>query len=204
MTIEFGLTDELTNTQYAPLAALSVHYQQNLILNPLAGVQIPVKTRDFSPYDKLVQVLFSVLAGCETLSEVNVQLKPEVNLARLWQWDRFADQSCLSRTLDALTLKQIDQVRGATAHIWRSHSLAVQHDWRGYLWLDFDLSGLPCGRQAEESQKGYFSGKKTSPDASWHVSAPFDTVKPSGPICTQATNILSIVSSQQYSRQKML
>ena len=204
MTIEFGLTDELTNTQYAPLAALSVHYRQNLMLNPLAGVQIPVKTRDFSPYDKLIQVLFSVLAGCETLSQVNVRLKPEVHLARLWQWDRFADQSCLSRTLDALTLKQIDQVRGATARIWRSHSLAVRHDWRGYLWLDFDLSGLPCGKQAEESQKGYFSGKKTSLDASWHVSAPFGTVKLSGPICTQATSIPSIVSSRQYSRQRML
>ena len=204
MTIEFGLTDELTNTQYAPLAALSVHYQQNLMLNPLAGVQIPVKTRDFSPYDKLVQVLFSVLAGCETLSEVNVRLKPEGNLAKLWQWDRFADQSCLSRTLDALTLKQIDQVRGATAHIWRSHSLAVQHDWRSYLWLDFDLSGLPCGKQAEESQKGYFSGKKTSLDVNWHVSVPSSTVRPFGPACTQATNILSIASDQQYSRRKML
>ena len=72
MTIEIGLTDELTNTQYAPLAALSVHYQQNLTLKPLTGVQIPVKTRDFSPYDKLVQVLLSVLAGCETLSEVSM------------------------------------------------------------------------------------------------------------------------------------
>jgi hypothetical protein len=204
MTIEFGLTNELTNTQYAPLAALSVHYQQNLMLNPLAEVQIPVKTRDFSPYDKLVQVLFSVLAGCETLSEVNVRLKPETNLARLWQWDRFADQSCLSRTLDALTLKQIDQVRGATAHIWRSHSLAAQHDWRGYLWLDFDLSGLPCGKQAEESQKGYFSGKKTSPDASWHVSAPSSTARPSGLTCTQATSTPSIASDQQCSRRKML
>jgi hypothetical protein len=199
-----GLTDELTNTQYAPLAALSVHYQQNLTLKPLAGVQIPVKTRDFSPYDKLVQVLFSVLAGCETLSEVNVRLKPEINLARLWQWNRFADQSCLSRTLDALTLKQIAQLRGATAHIWRSHSLTIQHDWRGYLWLDFDLSGLPCGKQAEESQKGYFSGKKTSLDANWHVSAPSDTVRLSGLICTQAINILFIASSQQCSRPKML
>jgi len=204
MTIEFGLTNELTNTQYAPLAALSVHYQQHLMLNPLAEVQIPVKTRDFSPYDKLVQVLFSVLAGCETLSEVNVRLKPETNLARLWQWDRFADQSCLSRTLDALTLKQIDQVRDATAHIWRSHSLAVRHDWRGYLWLDFDLSGLPCGKQAEESQKGYFSGKKTSLDASWHVSAPSSTARPSGPTCTQVTSIPSIAYDRRCLQQKML
>jgi len=33
-----------------------------------------------------------------------------------------------------------------------------------FLELDFDLSGLPCGKQAEKSVKGYFSGKKTSPD----------------------------------------
>ena len=169
MTIEFGLTDELTNTQYAPLAALSVHYQQNQTLKPLEKVQIPVKIRDFSPCDKLVQILYSILAGCTTLSEVNVRLKSEVNLARVCHWDRFADQSCLSRTLDALTLKQIDQLQHATTSIWRSHSLTMQHDWRGYLWLDFDLSGLPCGKQAEESQKGYFGGKKTSLDANLHV-----------------------------------
>jgi len=37
------------------------------------------------------------------------------------------------------------------------------HDWHGFLWLDFDLSGLPCGQQADGSQKGFFSGKKTVP-----------------------------------------
>jgi hypothetical protein len=38
----------------------------------------------------------------------------------------------------------------------------LHHDGRGYLWLDFDLSGLPCRPQAEASQKGYFADKKTS------------------------------------------
>jgi hypothetical protein len=167
MSIEFGLTEGPVNTQYAPLAALSAHYQQNQTLKPLREVQIPIKERDFRPSDKLMQVLLSILAGCETLSEVNVRLKSERDLAKVWQWERFADQSCLSRTLDALTLKQIDQLRAASTHIWRVHSLTLGHDWRGYMWLDFDLSGLPCGKQAEKSQKGYFSGKKTSPDASW-------------------------------------
>lgn len=166
MTIEFGLTDELVNTQYAPLAALLAHYQQNLTLEPLSAVQIPMKERDFSPTDKLVQVLVSILAGCETLSAVNVRLKPEVGLARVWSWDRFADQSSLSRTLDALTLKQIDQLREKVTRIWWVHSVAARHDWRCYLWLDFDLSGLPCSPQAEESQKGYFSDKKTLQGAS--------------------------------------
>jgi hypothetical protein len=38
-----------------------------------------------------------------------------------------------------------------------------------YLWLDYDLSGLPCSLQAEASQKGYFSDKNTL-DANWCVS----------------------------------
>lgn len=165
MNIEFGLTDELTNTQYAPLAALSAHYQAQHILKALADIQIPMKKRDFSPSDKLIQVLLSILAGCETLSEVNTRLKSEVCLAQVWHWDRFVDQSNLSRTLDALTLKQIAALRAVVTNIWRVHGQTPQHDWRGYLWLDFDLSGLPCGKQAEASQKGYFSGKKTSPAA---------------------------------------
>ena len=105
MTIEFGLTDELVNTQYAPLAALCVHYQEKRMLKPLEVMSIPMKKRDFNATGKLVQVLLSILAGCETVSEVNVRLKPEISLAKVWHWDRFADQSGLSRTLDALTLK---------------------------------------------------------------------------------------------------
>lgn len=161
MTIEFGLSDELMNTKYAPLAALCYYYQQTGMLAPLEQVQIPMKNRCFSVASKLIQVLVSILAGCETLSEVNPKLKPETGLARLWQWDRFADQSSLSRTLDALTLMNIEQMRTATTTIWRAHSQAMCHNWRGFLWLDFDLSGLPCSAQAQKSQKGYFSGKKT-------------------------------------------
>ena len=166
MTIEFGFTDELVNTQYAPLVALAVHYQQNRLLEPLDRVQIPMKTRDFTPTDKLIQVLLSILAGCTTLSETNSKLKPEWGLAKIWQWPRIADQSVLSRTLDALTLMNIGQLRDSTTTIWHHLGQTLRHDWRGFLWLDFDLTGLPCGKQAEESQKGYFSGKKTSLDAS--------------------------------------
>jgi hypothetical protein len=204
MTIEFGFTDELVNTQFAPLGALLAHYQQNLTLEPLGNVLVPMKERDFSPSDKLTQVMMSILAGCETLSKVNVRLKHEFGLAKAGHWDRFSDQSNLSRTLDALTLKQIDRLREATTLIWYSHSLAARHDWRGYLWLDFDLSGLPCGKRAEESRKGYFSGKKTPLGASWHGLVPFDTVKPSGLSSIQGIDTLSIASSQPCSRLKML
>lgn len=161
MTLEFGQTDELVNTQYAPLAALLAHYQQNQVFNPLHEVAMVMKARDFTPHEKLQQVVVSILAGCQTLSEVNQKLKPEMRLAMAGGWSRFADQSGLSRTLDALTLMNIKQLRQAETQIWRAHSQVKHHDWRGYLWLDFDLSGLPCGKRAQASQRGYFSGKKT-------------------------------------------
>jgi hypothetical protein len=166
MKIEIGLTTEQINTQYAPLAVLSALYQANQVLQPLETLASNLREREFSQTDKLIQVFLSLLAGCETLSEANPKLKAEVQLAGLWGWPRFADQSNLSRTLDGLTLKQIDQLRQATTAIWWAHSQTSRHNWHGYLWLDFDLSGLPCSARAQESQKGYFSGKKTLPDAS--------------------------------------
>jgi hypothetical protein len=161
MPLEFGTTSENANTQYAPLAALLAHYKQNQVLEPLKQVVVQMKKCDFKPQDKLEQVLVSILAGCPTLSEVNRKLKSEKSLAQVGQWPRIADQSGLSRTLDALTLMNIEQLRAAVGQIWYPHSQTIKHDWRGYLWLDFDLSGLPCSKRAQASQKGYFSEKKT-------------------------------------------
>jgi hypothetical protein len=41
----------------------------------------------------------------------------------------------------------------------------MQRDWRKFLWLDYDLSALPCGPLAEKAMKGYFAEKKTPTDA---------------------------------------
>jgi hypothetical protein len=81
MSIEIGFTDEVTNTQYAPLAVWSAHYQANHLLAPLKQVPIPMKTRVFSPAEKLMQVLLSILAGCGPLYEFNERLRPETGLA---------------------------------------------------------------------------------------------------------------------------
>jgi len=161
MDIKIGFTDELINTSYAPLAALFALYQYNDLFKALKSVQIPMRKRDFEPYEKLIQVLLSMMAGCETLAEFNPRLKHERVLAQALDKLYLSDQSSLSRTLDALTLKQIDELRTSTGQIWRPLSRVMKRDWRKYLWLDFDLSGLPCGAQAEASQKGYFAGKKT-------------------------------------------
>lgn len=160
MSIEISLTPEATNTQYAVLAAVLYRYQQQNMLKALDQIEIAMKMRDFSGVSKLIQVMISIMAGCETLSEVNTKLGSEAQLAQLWHWPRFADQSSLSRTLDELSQKNIEQMRHANQQIRQHYGQTSQHDWRKYLWLDFDLSGLPCGPEAEASQKGYFSEKK--------------------------------------------
>lgn len=68
-----------------------------------------MKSRDLASYDKLIQVMVSILAGCRTLSEVNQRLRAEPLPARVGGWPRIADQSGLSRTLDALTLMNITE-----------------------------------------------------------------------------------------------
>ena len=165
MTIKIDFTEEICNTQYAPIAVLSAHYQQKQVLKPLKKVTISQKKRDFEAFDKLCQILLSILCGCATLTEVNTKLTSEIRLAQIWSMKRIADQSTLSRSLDALSLKQIEELRLAVTQIWREIGQTLRHNWRGYLWLDYDLSSLPCGKQAEANNKGFASGKKTSPGA---------------------------------------
>jgi hypothetical protein len=168
MSIELGLVaggiETGTNTHYAPLAAISAYYQHQQRFAPLENLSVDMKTVRYSPVSKLRQIVVSILANCEYLSEVNCRLRPEHGLAQIWDIERFAEQSVLSRTLDQLTQMNIEQLRMAETEIWRKGSRAMNHDWRGFLWLDYDLSGLPSGKGGEGSVKGYFSGKKTSRD----------------------------------------
>ncbi len=161
MSIEFGLTKELVNTQFAPVAALSAYYDEQKVFKPLEKMVPVVQKRDFPLPNQLEQVVVSILTGCEYLSVINTKLRSERVLAQVYRINGFANQSTLSRSLDGLSLAHMSQLQDAVQEIGRRSSCIGSHNWRGFLELDFDLSGLPCGKQAEKSEKGYFSGKKT-------------------------------------------
>lgn len=161
MQLQFGLTQELTNTQYAPLAVLMAYYEAQKVLEPLQSVTSAAQNGDYTSAEKLTQLFWSILAGCEYISLVNMKLRPERKLAQVKRIAGFADQSTLSRGLDDLTQMNLDQLAAAVGQMSARCSQTRQHDWRAFLELDFDLSALPCGQQAEEGQKGYASGKKT-------------------------------------------
>ena len=167
MKLQFGLTQEFTNTQYASLAALLAYYEAEKALEPLESVTSATKRGDFTLAEKLEQTLVSMLAGCEYISLVNTQLRPERKLAQVKRIARFADQATLSRGLDELTQINLCQLEAAVRQISDRCSRTRCHDWRAFLELDFDLSALPCGRQAEGGQKGYAPGKKTALCANW-------------------------------------
>jgi hypothetical protein len=168
MKLQFGQTKEFTNTQYAPLAALLAYYEAEKALEPLQSVTSAAQSGDFTLAEKLEQTLVSILAGCEYISLVNPQLRPERKLAQVKRIACFADQSTLSRGLDDLTQMNLGQLEAAVRQISDRCSRTRQHDWRAFLELDFDLSALPCGQQAQGGRKGFASGKKTGLCANWH------------------------------------
>ncbi len=83
MSIEFGLTKELVNTQYAPVAALSAYYGEQKVFEPLGRVMPIVQKRNFLLPNQLEQVMVSILTGCEYLSVVNTKLASERVLAQV-------------------------------------------------------------------------------------------------------------------------
>ncbi len=123
-----------------------------------------MKAIRYSSPMKLEQIVVSMLAGCEYISEVNPKLKSEQKLAEIWHYSSFADQSQLSDFLNQLTLTNLVELRISVGQIWRNLSHLLNHDWRGFLTLDLDLSGLPCSKRSEGAEKGYMSGKKTKLD----------------------------------------
>ena len=203
MRLEFALTDEPTNTRFAPLAALGAYYHAQDTLAPLLQVSVALKTVHYRPADKLEEVLVSMLAGCTHIAQINTRLRPETALAWAWGRDGYVEQSTVARTLDALTQTNLQDLRAAGTAIWRAHSQALHHDWRGWLWFDLDLSGLRASPQAEDSTKGYFSGEKTPPGGSSRGCPRWITRRPSGPHSIQATAIVRTASNPRCSRWKV-
>ena len=161
MKPRFGLTDKYFNTSYAPLCVLGQVLWERGELDMLRNfAAIPVKKRDHTPGEKLLDAFLVILAGYPSLYLLNSKLSPDPMLAHAWHRTRFADQSVVSRTLDACPVEGLDALREVSWDFWRTHTQLINHDWRKRIVLDLDLTPLRASRQAEASTKGYL-GKKT-------------------------------------------
>jgi hypothetical protein len=161
--IECKLLCSKTQTAFGPLCALGHYLTEEGVLEALSEVQLAQKTVKHSPTQKLLDALVGILSGCKALYEINARLRPDLPLQRAFGRTRCADQSTISRTLNAFTQETVEQLREAVKSIYRKNSSIFSHDFeREMLLLEVDLTGLRASRKAEGSTKGYFSGERNA------------------------------------------
>lgn len=188
------LTTMPQDTNFAPLGILGYCLTRTAFLAPVfADLALPIKEVDHAPEAKLVDVLASILAGCRAIYQVNTRIRPDLALARSWGRERFAEQSNLTRTLDAFSEENVTQLRQGSEALFRRESRVLRHNFaQDWLWLDIDLTSLPASKHAEGSTKGKIGGEKTNMDASWRECMPHSTRKPCSRACTPAGNIAAL------------
>lgn len=177
-------------TCFAPLAVLGAYVRQQDLLSPVfSRLAFAQRMHTEKPIEALVDVWVSMLAGCRSINQVNTRIRPEVLLAKAWGRERFCEQSTLARVLDACEEEQVQQLRAGTEAVYRWIGRAPQGNWSALpLMIDIDLTGLPAGRHAEGSTKGYFSEKKGHADANCAELGRPTMMKASVPCSIQATS----------------
>ena len=146
----------------ASLAALVAHLAARGIFDELrSGVHVAQKTVKDSPQDKVQDILLALLAGTQSLVQLNTLLRQDAALQRAAGRSRAAEQSVAQQTLDAATSQNVTELQQVLTTLLRRHSQVAHHSYRSqWLILDADLTGLPAGKRAEQSVKGYFSQPK--------------------------------------------
>ena len=126
-------------------------------------VQIKQKMYHHDPLDKLLDCFINILAGGTWVDEINLRVRPDVALQAAFGRNLCAEQSTISRTLNACTTDTVAQLRQATEAILRCYGGSYQHDYqqRPQL-LDVDLTGLIAGRLGEGVTKGYFANHRNA------------------------------------------
>jgi len=123
-------------------------------------VHVRQKTIKHTPVEKLTDAFIAILAGAHGLSEINTRVRSDAALQRAFGRSCCAEQSVVQETLDACSIEQVRQMKCAFKALMMSHSRAYRHAYKTKLQLlDVDMTGLPCGRQAERASKGYFANK---------------------------------------------
>jgi hypothetical protein len=184
-----GLSDMKANTQWAPLALLGYRLQQRQFFEPLyQHLELHQKQIRYTPQDKLITCLVSIMSGCQSICHINTRIRPDRALAQAWGMACFAHQSIVADTLNRFTDLHVAQLRQAVNTIYLREGRAIRHDYtkQGLLILDVDLTGLLASKQAEGSRKGYFSGKKGGVDANSPVSVRLSIMKICSVSCIQA------------------
>ena len=194
----FDLVDPPFNTQFAPLCVVGhVLHERNGLDGILKTELIAQKRSEHSVGEKLKDAILLILAGYPSLYLINQHLRPDAVLAQAWHRTRLAEQSTISRVLDAFDAPALEKLSQSAFDFWQRHSQLPSHDWRKLLVVDLDLTPLLASRNAEASSKGYL-GKKMQVVASWHASCCIPIMNRSSRSCIQGHNRVPLRLSQPF------
>ena len=117
-------------TPRAPLAALGMKFSQLGVFCPIAErVQIAQKVVKYTPVEKLVDTLMTILAGAHDLVEANKRVRPDRALQRAFGRGGCAEQSVISETLNASAPENVEQMQQAMKEIYQQHSAGYRHNY---------------------------------------------------------------------------
>jgi hypothetical protein len=153
------------STKFSPrasLIALGQYLERTTIWQTIEKhVEIEQKVIQHTPTDKLKDAWMSMLAGAQSLAELNTRVRPDIALQRAFGREACADQSTVSETLNACDEQNVEQMQQALTQIYQRHGKGYAHHYGKRMQiLDVDMSGMVCGRQAEGAEKGYFPNQK--------------------------------------------
>lgn len=162
----FELIKENINTGYAPLCVLGEATFERQILHKLREFDlIKMKQHNHPPGEKLMDAFLLILSGYQGLNQINTTLRKDPMVAQSWhRTEGIAEQSNISRTLDACDEKAVSGLKKLSQEFWEEHTQVKGHDWRRSLVVDLDLTPLPASANAQGSKKGYFAKKTKRAD----------------------------------------
>ena len=129
MSIHLVVLPQRHETQFVPLAVLGYCLTRTGFFVPLEAVNLNLKTVQHSRTQKLQDVIVSILAGCSSIKQADLRVRPDAVLAEAWGRDQFAQQSTLADTLDAFTASSVNQLRQAMQVMYMQHGQVPHHDF---------------------------------------------------------------------------
>jgi hypothetical protein len=159
----FGLMEQKTTTHFAPLVVLGWYVMTQDLLSPFWR-EVKLGKQGYhvrEPRQAMRDLWVSMLAGCQSIWQINTKIRPDRLLARAWGRSEFHEQSTLARVLDGCTAGDVQELRTGGEAVYHWIGAAPNRNPAGRpMIIDIDLTGLTISREAEGSTKGYFSQKR--------------------------------------------
>lgn len=149
------------NSEYAGLAPAIGWLKREKLLRFLNHLPLDLKTVKRTPRSKLEDLLVCLMAGVESLGQINTGMRYDPGLTLALSKESLADQSLMSETLDAFEEKSLAKLRANIVSLVtdQSQTLARIRSRRRTV-LDLDMTDLPCSRRCEGALKGHTTAKR--------------------------------------------